>query len=91
MHNRPKSSVANLPNLGKTSAALLAQIDITDEARLRQVGAVEAYCLLKAQGHPVSFNLLWAMAGALTGTKWTELSAETKADLLNQVDAFRFG
>lgn len=87
MQNRP---IPNLLNLGPKSAALLAHIGINDQHSLREMGVVEAYCLLKAQGHSVSLNLLWAMYGALEGVKWDSISAETKADLINQVNAFHF-
>ena len=83
-------SIPTLPNLGPKSGALLARIGIICLEDLRAMGCVEAYCLLKAQGEPVSLNLLWAMYGALNGIKWTQISVETKADLRAQVDAFRF-
>ena len=84
------TQITELPNLGATSARLLATIGVYDAASLRAIGAVEAYCLLKAKGQPVSLNLLWAMHGALTGQRWQDISAETKQQLRDAVAAFRF-
>lgn len=82
--------IESLPNLGSKSATLLREIGVFSAEDLRELGAVPAYCMLKSQGQSVSKVMLWALHGALTGEKWDRLSAETKQDLLAQIDGFSF-
>lgn len=80
-----------LPNIGEKSAAWLSAIGIKNRRDLEQMGIVPAYCLLKAQGYPVSLNLLYALYGALHDLPWHKVPLETKALLQKEVEGFRFG
>lgn len=83
--------IISLPNLGAVSAKMLAEIGVTNVQQLRQMGAVAAFCMVKATHWQPSLNLLYALHGALNGERWNRLSAETKSRLKADVDAFRFG
>ncbi|MEZ4510325.1 MAG: TfoX/Sxy family protein [Chloroflexota bacterium] len=85
------NELENALNLGPASAAWLREIGVVTLTDLREMGAVTAYCLVKAQRERASLNLLYALHGAMTGQKWNDLSAETKAQLQEEVAGFRFG
>ena len=80
-----------LPNIGEKSASWLEAIGIETTQDLEQIGIVPAYCLLKAQGYPVTANLLYALYGALHNISWQKVPLETKTSLLKEVEGFRFG
>lgn len=69
-------------NIGPTSAAWLAEVDIHTLDDLRAVGAVEAYGRLRFRfGRRINRNMLFAMAAALADTDWRHLSPEHKSEL----------
>jgi DNA transformation protein len=70
-----------LRNIGPASSRWLAAVGIHTLADLRKVGVVNAYNLARAQGYNTSLNLLWALQGALTNTRWNALPASVKQDL----------
>ncbi len=75
--------IADLPNLGKVTADWLREVGIERESELRALGAPAAYRRLKHWGGAqVSRNALWALHAALSGERWNELDAQTKARLL---------
>jgi hypothetical protein len=75
------SEIAHLPNLGPKSAQWLAAIGIHTRQQLAQIGAVDAYRLLKLKGYNPSLILVYAIQGALDNIHWTTLPPEVKADL----------
>ena len=85
-----KSELLNLRNLGSTSVRWLNDIGIFTVDELRDRGAVEAYCLIKAQRENVSLNLLYALFGALYHMAWNQIPDNKKLELKKAVDAFRF-
>ncbi|MCV3765872.1 TfoX/Sxy family protein [Rhizobium sp. TRM95796] len=78
--NRP---LRDLRNLGPRSCAMLAEIGVSDEAALKEIGAVEAYARLKFRFGPraVTKLMLHALAGALADVDWRRLDAAHKAAL----------
>jgi hypothetical protein len=80
-----------LLNLGPKSSGWLADIGIQTRQDLVAMGIVPAYCLLKAQGYPVSLNLLYALYGALHDMPWNQVPPKVKTSLQAEVEAFRFG
>ena len=69
-------------SLGPKSKAWLAEVGIEDEATLRELGAVEAYARLKFRfANMVTRNMLFALAAALAGIDWRQVSPEHKAEL----------
>ncbi|WP_374347492.1 TfoX/Sxy family protein [Chitinimonas sp.] len=75
-----------LANLGKASAAMLAQAGIESEAQLRELGAVAAFLAVKRAGAKPSLNLLWALEGALSGRDWKQVARDDRTALLIQLD-----
>lgn len=74
-------------NLGPVSRAWLDAVDVPDLAALQQLGAVMVYRRVKAAGFPASRNLLHAMAAAIQGVEWRQLSAAQRAALNEAADA----
>ena len=81
----------SLLELGPKSTVWLADIGIQTHRELEEMGIVPAYCLLKAQGYPVSLNLLYALYGALHGIPWNKVPPEVKEQLQAEVEGFHFG
>ena len=79
-------AVADLLNIGPTTAAWLEEIGIHTRADLERVGVVKAYLHLKAN-YPTRINLnaLWALQGALIEIHWTRLLPELKTELKMKV------
>ena len=77
--------VANLRNLGPTSAGWLRDVGIRTLADLRDHGPTLAYMKVKQQRRGASLNLLWALAAGLQNRDWRELTDEEKARLLNEI------
>ena len=85
------TGIADMRNLGKKSAALLAAAGITTVEQLEQLGAMEAYLMVKQAGVSVSLNLLYAIEGALTDTHWNQLGQGRRESLLLALDARESG
>lgn len=75
-------ALADLPNLGPRSAAMLGQAGICTLAQLQALGAVQAFVRTKAQCPSVSLNLLWALEGALSGRPWRQVAEQDRLSLL---------
>ena len=67
--------------LGPVTSAWLASIKIKTRAQLARMGSLNVYSLLKANGHNVTLNLVYALEAALRDCHWTDLPDETKASL----------
>ncbi len=81
------AALAALPNLGPYSARALVDAGIRDAATLRTLGAAGAFRrVLFARSGRASRNLLWALEGALTGTRWDRVPAARRAELLAEVE-----
>jgi DNA transformation protein len=76
------ATLADLANLGPKSQAMLAAAGIDSVDRLRELGAVEAFCRVQASGARPSLNLLWALEGALTGLHWRDVARDHRTSLL---------
>jgi len=74
--------LAELPNLGPKSQAMLVHAGISSLAQLRALGSVAAYIKVKQAGGNVSLNLLWALEGALSGEHWQVVAKEHRTSLL---------
>ena len=82
------AAVDTLGGLGPISREILARAGIHDVQALRRAGPVGAFVAAKAVDPKVSINLLWGIAGALTGTHWSKLDRDIKASLLLEYDAY---
>lgn len=81
------SALAALRNIGPTSAGWLAEAGIETPEALARVGPVFAYKLVRLRHPEANALLLWALAGALDGRDWRELSPEEKAALRAEAKA----
>ena len=79
------SAPAQLAHLGPASTRWLAAIGVHNRSDLERLGAVETYRILKAQGFPVSLNLLYAIEGARRGVDGRRISARLKDSLKRRV------
>jgi uncharacterized protein YdeI (YjbR/CyaY-like superfamily) len=74
--------LAALPNLGPASARWLAGAGIDTVAKLRRIGAVEAFGRVALrEGRAATANLLYALHAAIEGKHWTEVSQAEKTRL----------
>jgi len=66
---------------------MLVAAGIDSVGRLRALGPVDAFLAVKATGLNPSLNLLYALAGALTGRHWARLEDGERVSLLMAYDA----
>ena len=81
-----KSELSSLLNIGKVTERWLNGIGVYDEGDLRRMGAVKAYCLIRATKTGAGLNLLYALQGAISGTPWNDLAAPIKEMLRRQAE-----
>lgn len=81
-------SIADLPNLGPKSQQMLALAGVTSVERLRSLGSVATYALVKRSGGNPSLNLLWALEGVLTGLPWQLVARDHRTSLLLALDDY---
>ena len=73
--------LAELDNFGPVSAGWLNAVGVFTRADLAELGAIEAYRILKGHGYPATLNLVYAIEGALRGRGWRDLPAAHKREL----------
>ncbi len=83
--------LAGLPNLGPKSIAMLAGAGIHTVRQLRAAGAVAAYAMVKRSTHHASLNLLWALAGGLSGLPWQQVAKQDRLSLLLALEDLKRG
>lgn len=76
-------TLTNLPNIGLVLANKLIEIGITDQASLEATGSVEAVVQIAEQDLSTCYNMLFALEGAIRGTRWHGIPKEER-DLLKQ-------
>ena len=88
--SRPKRSsppsAEPLLGLGPVSLRVLRAAGITSRADLERLGPVRSFLAAKRVEPTMSLNLLWGIAGALTNTHWSKLSADYRSSLLLEYD-----
>ena len=74
--------IAELKNLGPTTARDLAEVGVASYAQLQEVGPVDAWHRLN-ELRPKQYSLvgLYALAGAILDKEWKELPAEYRTQL----------
>jgi DNA transformation protein and related proteins len=80
------SELLKLKNLGVASVNILHAIGINTYSELKRVGAVEAYCRVKARDINVSKVMLYALEGALLDIHWNDLTPDMKLRLVNEAE-----
>ncbi|MEG8038086.1 TfoX/Sxy family DNA transformation protein [Sphingomonas sp. LR60] len=78
--------LVELKNVCAKSAGWLIDVGVDSPERLVEIGAVEAYCRIKA-AHPrdVSLCAVWALQGAIDGVASHHLPADVKQALKDAV------
>ena len=76
-------------NLGSVSAGWLKAAGIQTPEELRAVGAVVAFrrVAMHRGGAGVTYNLLYALEGALRGIRWDRLPVALRDELKRAADA----
>lgn len=69
------------------SRAWLDAVEVPDLATLQALGAVAVYRRVQAAGFPASRNLLHALAAAIQGVEWRQLTAAQRVALNEAADA----
>jgi diadenosine tetraphosphatase ApaH/serine/threonine PP2A family protein phosphatase len=76
-----------LKNIGRVSCGWLRAVGFQSSQDLRQAGAVTAFLRIRSAGFRPSFNLLYALEGALLDCHWTGLPPGRRESLIMEVDA----
>jgi DNA transformation protein len=80
------SDLVSLKNIGPKSAARLESVGINSSNDLFDIGVEEAYRRVrKAYPDQVSFNMLYALQGALLDLPWNELPEDMRSTLRQAV------
>lgn len=77
--------LANLRNLGATSAQWLRDVGVRNLSDLEQLGPALAYRMVKQKHPEARLNLLWALAAGLAGQDVRELSEVERDTLLSEL------
>lgn len=77
--------VANLKNIGPTSAAWLRDAGIHTIAQLAKIGAVSAFRRIKRSHPEATLNLLWAIAAGLKDIDFRQLDEATQIRLATEL------
>lgn len=75
-------ALAETPNLGPQSAAMLRAVGITSLGQFKSLGAVAAYARVKRANARASLNLLWALEAALSGEHGQQVARAHRTSLL---------
>lgn len=75
-------ALTKLPNIGKTLAAKLTLVGITNLEELKEVGSENALIKISTlEKNEACINMLYALEGAIQGIRWYGLSKERKYEL----------
>lgn len=76
------AALAALPSLGRTSAQMLIEVGIPDEAALKRLGPQTCFRALRFRfGRRVSTNFIYALECAIRGIAWRALEPRRKVAL----------
>jgi DNA transformation protein len=78
--------IADLPNLGPKSQAMLANAGLHTVEQIRALGSVASYLAVKRFNKSASLNLLWALEGAINGKHWQNVAKHQRLELLTQIE-----
>ena len=83
------SDLTTIPNIGPATARALAEAGIPDAARLRALGAHEAYRALLAAGARPHFIPYYVLHMALQGRPWNDCKGAEKTALRARFDRLK--
>ena len=76
------AALAALPSLGRTSAQMLIEVGVPDEATLKRLGPQACFRALRFRfGRSVSTNFIYALECAIRRIAWRALEPHRKAKL----------
>src|SRR5262245_46017943 len=76
------AALAALPSLGRTSAQMLVEVGVPNEAALKRLGPLACFRALRFRfGRRVSTNFIYALECAIRGIAWRALALRRKAAL----------
>lgn len=78
-----------LPGIGPRTVDWLLQVGITSYDDLDRLGSVAAYTLLLDDGYPATLNALYALEAVLLDVHWTDLPADRKRALQQELGETR--
>lgn len=81
------SDLTEIPNIGPATERALIAAGIPDSARLRRIGAHEAYRALLANGERPHFIGYYVLHMGLLGRPWNDCQGAEKAALRQRFDA----
>lgn len=84
------SELTSMRNIGKEMARKLTSVGVDSSEKLVEVGAKQAYFMLKTTYPQVCLVHLYALEGAVENTEFNRLSEETKRDLKEFSDAIKW-
>ena len=70
-----------LPNIGKALAEKLILVGIENANQLKNIGAENAFILLKTVDNDACINMLCAIEGAIQGIRWHHIEKSRKEEL----------
>ncbi|MFO1321112.1 MAG: TfoX/Sxy family protein [Burkholderiales bacterium] len=73
--------IEKLRNIGPRSAKWLIAVGINTKKDLEELGAVNAFRLMRNHGYNVTPVMLYALQGALMDVNWNRLPGKMKDDL----------
>jgi hypothetical protein len=79
--------IENLRKLGSTTTACLREAGIITISELERLGPVLAYQLVKQKQANTNINLFLALAGALAGKDWRDLSEQEISALRQELES----
>ena len=80
-------SIESCPGLGPKSQAMLAAAGIDSVERLRSLGAVRAFLMIKRMKLSPTLNMLWGLESAITGIPWQTIARQNRLSLLIELEA----
>ena len=84
------SELTSMMNIGREMARKLTSVGVDSSERLVEVGAKQAYFMLKTTYPQVCLVHLYALEGAIQHTEFNSLSAEKKQELKEFSDAIKW-
>lgn len=81
MKENKQVDFTSLPNIGKVLSLKLNEAEFASIDELKKLGAEKAFVRLKTIEPDACLHELYAIAGAIEGVRWHDMSSQTKADL----------
>lgn len=84
-HLNPDDPVDSVRYLGPKSKRELNELNIMTVADLVNYGVIDAFLAVKAAGHPVTLNFLWAMFAGLMDLDFHKIPKEFKGAVKSEL------